>query len=61
MRFSVPPTEVGAATGRAFSVCERPGITYRRQLEYVGDDRAANNVLTSVAPFFNPTNPLTNR
>ena len=61
MRFPAPPVELGAAAVRAFSVCARPRITYRRQLDYVGDGRATNNVLSSVAPFFNPTNPLTNR
>ncbi len=61
MRFPAPPIELGSAASRAFSLCARPRIAYRRRLDYVGDERAANNVLTSVAPFFNPTNPLTNR
>ncbi len=61
MRFPAPPIELGSAAAQAFSLCARPRITYRRTLDYVGDDRAANNVPTSVAPFFNPTNLWTNR
>jgi hypothetical protein len=55
MRFPAPHTALVPAAA------PRPWINYSRPLDYVGDERAANNVLLSRNPWFNRTTLMTKR